>query len=133
MTTNVTEIERAAITNLFNYKKNIFDPELLAYVEKIGTDPEYKHIANELHPDDRREIYAKITDKKERTFYRLNGEALQNLAASIACYRMDGRPDGDQTTKIDEMSQINITTSLAAAVAEFTQDILNAYLSTYNL
>lgn len=124
----VTEIERAAITNLYSFKNLIIDHRLAEYVEKIGTDANYKYIANELHPNNRINIYDEESDNTTRRRRKAAGRAIFNLATDIVIYRNNGRPEGDQTTEIDHMSGITVTSSLAASVAEFTQNILNAYL-----
>lgn len=56
-------------------------------------------------------------------------EASLRLADAIANYRTAGRPDGDQTYTIMGMGAplLNVTTSLAAAIAEFHANVLNVY------
>lgn len=63
---------------------------------------------------------------EERRFAGID-DAAARLADSIINYRVAGRPDGDQTHTIHGMGSplLNITTSLAAAVAEYHQQMLN--------
>jgi len=61
-------------------------------------------------------------------YLALLDDAAARLASAIADYRVAGRPVGDQTHTISGMgsSLLSITTSLAAAVAEYHSRIVNA-------
>lgn len=65
-------------------------------------------------------------------FQRSTDSAIVRLAGQLARFRRDGRPVGDQTTYIgggSSMGQFAVTTSLAAAVVEYHERILGAYLA----
>lgn len=60
-------------------------------------------------------------------------DAAARLANAICDYRGAGRPDGDQHYTIQGLGSplLNITTSLAAAVAEYHSQMLNIYAGQY--
>jgi len=47
------------------------------------------------------------------------------LATAVVIYRIDNRPVGDTITKVDNMSGITVSTSLAAAIVEFHHHVVN--------
>lgn len=66
---------------------------------------------------------------KEERQIALMDDAAARLASAIADYRTAGRPEGDQTHTITGMGAplLRVTTSLAAAVAEYHSRIVNMY------
>lgn len=58
-------------------------------------------------------------------------DAAARLSSAIADYRLAGRPAGDQTHTVSGMGTplLNVTTSLAAAVAEYHERVVNIYIS----
>lgn len=68
-------------------------------------------------------------DTKEQRYLVAVTDAAARLAYSIRDYRIAGRPVGDQTHTIMGMGAplLNVTTSLAAAIAEYHNRILNIY------
>lgn len=131
-TQKVTEIERAALTNLYNFKNMILDEALAAYVNDLGTNQDYCEIKNDLHPEQRVKIYDAETDDAARRGYKMAGRAIWALACGVAIYRINGRVDGDRITTIDRMAGFTVTTSLAAYVAQFTKDIVLAHVVQYS-
>ena len=75
-------------------------------------------------------------DQQESEAYRADGGrydcAALALADKVATYRQMGRPDGDYTTTIMGIGAplLNVTTSLAAAIAEYHTRIRNCDLSS---
>lgn len=63
-------------------------------------------------------------DRKEQGYIEMRDQAVLQLAYAIVEYRVSGRLDGDQTSSVYGL--INVTTSLAAAVAEYHEHIRNA-------
>lgn len=58
-------------------------------------------------------------------WHNIQRDALLNTRlGGPTVYRSEHRPDGDQSAIIDSMSGISVTTSLAAAIAEYHQHMM---------
>jgi len=70
-------------------------------------------------------------DTPEWTRIKLKDEAVLRLADALQSYRRAGRPTGDQHHTVRGMGGpvLRVSTSLAAAVAEYHQRIVNVYAS----
>ena len=123
----IPDIERAACTILASSARHIVRRSLREWVERIVSDPEYTarldeptnaavrgrrpfegHGLTELRPSD-----------------LMLDEAILLLAAAVASFRRDGRPEGDRTDGIG--FGLTITTSLAAAVADHAANLHQLY------
>lgn len=172
--TGVTEVERAAITLIYQHRTTLHHPAVRAWVEAIGTNPdELRHI-DEFFCDNQdmemEEWQGGVTlralcegmgfslprcrwaydweggifsalvnnnvDKKAYdNFYQMEmDEAVLVLAYAVHEYRVNGRPDGDQTYTIMGMGAplMNVQTSLAAAIGEFHQRVVQLMYMRYN-
>ena len=117
----ITEVERAACSLLYTLVGVIRNPEVDDYVRHLLADPDYSEpFSCEIRHNDR-EMYP---PENGDLFYMLD-KAAYYLAVSIAGYRADGRPTGDQSTEIG--GGFRITSSLAANIVEFHQAVLNAH------
>jgi len=68
-------------------------------------------------------------DTREGRWLAKNDDAALRLADAIANYRIAGRPSGDQTHTISGMGSplLSVTSSLAAAIGEYHEQMLNVY------
>lgn len=124
--TDVTEIERAVITLLARHKQLVYSADLSDWLDQLISTPEYQDsYPNNSHPDDNEGLYSTVTDEDERVYAEMIDEAACNLGHALSRYRQDGRKPGDYTAAIG--SGFTITTSLAAAVAEFHEKVVNAF------
>lgn len=124
----VTEIERAACTLLAKHNF-IRDPVVLDFVRHIISDPDFHETPGQgegwhfkLYDVDHEN--AELYPDTEYWFCMLDRAALY-LAVSIAMYREEGRPTGDQVTEIG--SGFRVSSSLAANVVEYHQAVVNAW------
>jgi hypothetical protein len=99
---------------------------------------EFGYVCWEKEWDHDQDAFGAILDHKGRGAYAetreghwmaLCDDAAARLADAIQNYRSAGRPDGDQTHTIMGMGAplLSVTTSLAAAVAEYHARMLNIY------
>lgn len=172
--TNVTEVERAAITLIYQHRINLHHPAVRAWVEAIGTDADERRHIDEFFCDNQdmtmeewqggvtlralcegmgfslprcRWAYdwedgifsALVNNNRDKRaypdLYQMElDEAVLVLAYAVHEYRVNGRPDGDQTYTIMGMGAplMNVQTSLAAAIGEFHQRIVQLMYMRYN-
>lgn len=151
MTTNSTpvypEIERAANSILAASRPS--HPLLAAWVEVVATDPNEQRRLVEFiatRPSDIEQAVAlgwpvgnlaeRMIDydahprEKYRTpadyqLARREDQAVYLLATAVTRFRRDGRPSGDVTSDVSGVALL--TTSLAAAVAEYVENIKSAW------
>lgn len=148
----VTEVERAACTILLRaigqigHSSSTSHPGLMRYVVRLTTSSLYYDWRNEIHSN--RSSYEKGDDfdyaamygttmKKGKleshlAYHRFMDDAILSLAGAVAGYRHENRPTGDTTTTIDNMSGISITSSLAAAIAEYVVSSENAIYTRFD-
>ena len=132
----VPEIERAACTMLARALDRIANPELAEWVRRLLADPECTEgCPKGAHPND---LHPSFTYKgsggpldDDQWWLRayLRDRAIADLAGALAIYRLAGRPEGDQTSWLygsGEEGSIGITSSLAAAVAEYCEEMIRA-------
>lgn len=162
-----TEVERAAITLLYQHRIALTHPVIRLWVEAIGTDPNERRHVDEFFCDNQemtaedwprgvtlrvlcaakgfslprcRWAYdwdggifdATVKNNKDEEAYgdyylmEVN-EAALILANAVRNYRVNGRPDGDQTHTVMGMGAplMRVQTSLAAAIGEFHQRMLS--------
>lgn len=143
---HVTDIERVAITLLYNaYKRcEINHPVFRAWVEALATNPhEYDHIDQWASVENiefecsverfgakaySEQIYGDADDYESPMGTSVERAAFF-LANAVRTYRMMGRPSGDTTHSIQGMggTLMNVSTSLAAAIAEYHERIRTNY------
>lgn len=138
---NVTEIERAAITIISRAQTSQYPP-LIDYLRRIVDDSDFK----EFWSDDLWEVVREsrgdgfqayseylpdpaLDGKPAHQKVNILDEAALRLAGQIVKYRNDGRPDGDVSHDIMGMGTpvMTVMSSLAAAVAEYVEQIADAW------
>ena len=131
--TAITEVERAACALLTKYLDKVTSPKVHEFATQVVSNPDFtERLPTGHHPNadsqDRKAADAFDYDllPEERYSYCLQiDEAVANLGNSIVHYRDRGRPTGDQTVRLAE--GLAVTTSLAAAIVEFNETVVNAY------
>jgi hypothetical protein len=152
---NITEIELTATTLLLQSleKQDILNPYVREWVEGLCSAATYTvyapagthtNTASYDHTQWSMDFKAEVErqwgsdssmNDKTRTNYRYSFEIMNdaaiNLGIELAAYRRDARKGGEHTDRIDNMSQISITTSLAAKIGEFVHSLRRSLFYRY--
>lgn len=139
-----SEIERAANTILS--QQSASHPLLQAWIEAVANDPNETRFLDQFPQDERTIEHARESgfatenledaiNRYEAQAYRVRArsrwldramdEAIRAFASQIVMYRREGRPVGDVHRSLGY--GIGVTTSLAAAVAEFVRRVQENY------
>jgi len=129
MTAQVTDIERAAVRMLAKDNAEFGSERLMNHVTRIIQEPEYTEILTEVPAPE-----VEFANRAERVFVKLQDRARWALANAIATYRRNGKPAGDTLSTFSEMGvTFTVTTSLAAAVVDYHEAVLNALATKMDL
>lgn len=146
----ITEIERCACTILMrtigmigDNASDSKDERVVRWIHRLCTHanwywwgPRGVHSngpSGKLRQFDYAEYYKGAEHVDRLVYYsHLVDDALLGLGGALASYRSDDRPDGDQSHRLDRMSEITVTSSLAAEVANFHAHMMYAKYAEYN-
>lgn len=145
---HITEIERCAATilmrtsGMIGHGSETKDERVVRWIFTMCTHANaYSYGPDGIHANgndtsqqlDYAEYYKGAIDLESIVLYSRDvDDNLLNLGGALASYRSEKRPVGDQTTTIDTMSGISVTSSLAAAIAEYHQHMMNAMYERFN-
>lgn len=130
--TQVTEIERAAVTLLAVHRNEVIDEVVDRWIHRLLTEPEFANADNIIKhrsnvSGNRYVDWADIEDADYRRYAKGMNDAVIDLGLAICHYRHDGHPIGDQEHRLSGLGGHVVVTSLAATVVEFHQHVLNAH------
>lgn len=144
----VTEVERAAITLLYNHGRlvGLWNPALSDWVESIGTNPDEARNLAQFEPgvvareqmtqhgftaaidDDPRPYASLFTRRDMARAAHYDDRAAHRLASAVIRYRQAGRASELVATPLrrggDDELGMSVVTSLAAAIGEYQYAML---------
>lgn len=135
MTTQMTVTEQIACQLLKNHQVG-YNPAFSEWVEQVINDPDFSDLgpiidrhalSTKTAPDFQMYGPESVPSKAARARQRGINAAIFHLAAGICTYRNEGRDDHATTREFGRMTDIYVTTSLAAKIVEFHQLICDAY------
>lgn len=121
----ITEVERVAVTLLDTYLPTTTNDGLREWVLRLLADPDYAQMPPETVNALTREAYITEFGGATGRFLYLLDEGVSRLANALLFFRWHGRPAGDQSHRLAD--GITVTTSLAAAIVEFHQWMIDAH------